>query len=298
MTVYPDYYENFRCIAGACRHSCCIGWEIDIDAESLARYETLEGDFGDRVRRNISYDGVPHFVLPEDERCPFLRKDGLCDMIIELGEDSLCGICADHPRFRNELPDRVEMGLGFCCEEAARVILRQESLFSLINAADTEDEIILMRDEMLRMLWDTSLSPDEALRQLGDMIGAAEPSGDMAFWAEQLLELEILENTWRERLRELVENPFEPCFGSREMRNFICYLIYRHIANSPDIESLRARFSFIWLSAKLMAALGGAEKARQGELTFDAMAELARQFSAEIEYSEDNLFAIIDAFMQ
>jgi len=298
MTVYPDYYESFRCIAGACRHSCCIGWEIDIDAESLARYETLEGDFGDRVRSRISYDGVPHFMLPEDERCPFLREEGLCDMITELGEDSLCGICADHPRFRNELPDRVEMGLGLCCEEAARMILGQQGLFSIVGADDTEDGIILMRDEMLRTVWDTSLSPDEALRQLGDMIGAAEPSDDMAFWAEQLLGLEILEDHWRERLSELLKNSFEPNFGKSEMRNFVCYLIYRHIANSPDIESLRARFSFIWLSAKLMAALGGAEKARQGELSFETMAELARQFSAEIEYSEDNLFAMIDAFMQ
>ena len=35
LTVYPDYYSAFRCIAGACKHSCCIGWEIDIDEESL-----------------------------------------------------------------------------------------------------------------------------------------------------------------------------------------------------------------------------------------------------------------------
>ena len=31
MLVYPDYYPEFRCSASACKHNCCIGWEIDID---------------------------------------------------------------------------------------------------------------------------------------------------------------------------------------------------------------------------------------------------------------------------
>ena len=29
--IVPDYYKEFSCIADHCRHSCCIGWEIDID---------------------------------------------------------------------------------------------------------------------------------------------------------------------------------------------------------------------------------------------------------------------------
>mgnify|MGYP006874698003 CR=1 FL=1 len=37
MFVYPDYYKEFKCIAGECRHSCCIGWEIDIDEETYKR---------------------------------------------------------------------------------------------------------------------------------------------------------------------------------------------------------------------------------------------------------------------
>ena len=100
-TVVPNYYKKFHCIAEKCQHSCCIGWEIDIDSASLERYNKLEGDFGKRVRSAICHHGVPHFELGEGERCPFLNDSGLCDMIVELGEQSLCNICADHPRFRN-----------------------------------------------------------------------------------------------------------------------------------------------------------------------------------------------------
>ena len=108
ITSYPSYYKDFACIADKCRHSCCIGWEIDIDADSLRRYEALEGPMGDCIRRGIDYTGTPHFRLTEGERCFFLRQDGLCQMYRELGEDALCQICTDHPRFRRVLPDRVE----------------------------------------------------------------------------------------------------------------------------------------------------------------------------------------------
>ena len=124
--VFPDYYKDFRCIAGDCRHSCCIGWEIDIDEDSLAFFESVPGEFGDRLRQNISKYGDAHFVLGEGERCPFLNRDNLCDIILTLGEEHICGICTDHPRFRNELPGRVETGLGLCCEEAARLILSKK----------------------------------------------------------------------------------------------------------------------------------------------------------------------------
>lgn len=124
MNIYvPEYYPEFRCIASRCRHTCCAGWEIDIDDESLARYDRLGGEFGDRVRRCVDRGDAPHFILTGDERCPLLNGDNLCELILHEGEGALCQICRDHPRFRNYFSGRVEMGLGLACEEAARLIL-------------------------------------------------------------------------------------------------------------------------------------------------------------------------------
>ena len=39
--VFPNYYEKFECIKGLCKHSCCIGWEIDIDEDTLLLYNSL-----------------------------------------------------------------------------------------------------------------------------------------------------------------------------------------------------------------------------------------------------------------
>ena len=49
----------------------------------------LPGALGDELRDAISDGASPHFILREDERCPFLRRDGLCRLILELGEDAL-----------------------------------------------------------------------------------------------------------------------------------------------------------------------------------------------------------------
>lgn len=96
-----NFFQNFHCIAGDCKHSCCIGWEIDIDEDTLDYYRQIGGDFGRRLSANIATDGTPHFKLTKDERCPFLNQQNLCDIILNLGEESLCQICTDHPRFRS-----------------------------------------------------------------------------------------------------------------------------------------------------------------------------------------------------
>lgn len=51
--VVPDYYADFACVAGACRHTCCVGWEIDIDPDSLRRYQAMPGEMGERLRSYI-----------------------------------------------------------------------------------------------------------------------------------------------------------------------------------------------------------------------------------------------------
>ena len=38
----PDYYPNFRCKTGDCRHPCCIGWDIAITPTGPAIIEGNE----------------------------------------------------------------------------------------------------------------------------------------------------------------------------------------------------------------------------------------------------------------
>ena len=158
--IAPDYYREFRCIADRCRHTCCAGWEVDIDEESLERFES-----DPFIAEHIDTDGSPHFRLDEDERCPFLRGDGLCELIIRHGEDVLCQTCRDHPRFRSYWTGRTEIGLGLVCEEAARLILSRSEPMKLVELSDDGEDEELPEDE--QWLLDVRESMLAAVRETG-----------------------------------------------------------------------------------------------------------------------------------
>ena len=185
----PDFYDSFRCIAGKCTDTCCVGWEIDIDEKSAKRYAKVKGEFGEKLRKNIE-DG--HFKLSEGDRCPFLRQDGLCDMICHLGEDCLCDICREHPRFVEVYGDIMERGIGLCCEEGVRLLLATSGTFSSPitfiereiddepdeipdDALEARDAIFEERENLFKILADHSRPLNERLIKLLDY--AIETSG-------------------------------------------------------------------------------------------------------------------------
>ena len=137
----PVYYSDFHCIADKCKNSCCsAGWEIDIDSETEEFYGNVSGDFGDKLRKSISNTKPAHFLLDGKKNCPFLNDKKLCDIFTVLGEEHLCQICKDHPRFYEWFDGVKEAGIGLCCEEAARIILSNKSPFNTYEVdIDNED---------------------------------------------------------------------------------------------------------------------------------------------------------------
>ena len=185
----PDFYDSFRCIADKCTDTCCIGWEIDIDENSLKKYASIKGNFGEQLRKNIE-DG--HFKLLQGDRCPFLNQDGLCDMICHLGENSLCDICREHPRFVEVYGDIMEKGIGLCCEESVRLLLTAEgtatSPIAFIereindepdeipdDAREARDAIFSEREHLFKILADRARPLNERLVEMMDY--AVETSG-------------------------------------------------------------------------------------------------------------------------
>ncbi len=290
--IAPDYYTQFHCIADRCKHSCCIGWEIDVDEETLEKYDAVEGSFGERLRDNITQtDGTACFCLSETERCPFLNEKGLCDIILHLGEDYLSQICTDHPRFCSFYGDRTEIGLGLCCEEAGRLLLSRKERTKLIVLEDdgaddmlSEDEELFFefRSKLFSLAQNRELSLDERMSELSNAVGAAPSEKTFSKLISFYLSLERMDEAWTSLLTS-EENVSEGDFFLRDdipAEQLLVYFLFRHVS---DVESAASAVAFAVLSVKFIRFL--CEKYRAD---FTRTIEIVRLYSSEIEYSEEN----------
>ena len=138
-TMMPHYYKDFKCTASKCTDTCCAGWEIIIDADTYNNYKKVCGEFGERLKSNLTLyeDGEPGFVL-QNHNCPFLNKNNLCDIYTELGEDFLCYTCKTYPRFIEEYSNSRDIGISLSCPEAARLILKDSKPVNFEVSEDKE----------------------------------------------------------------------------------------------------------------------------------------------------------------
>lgn len=147
----PHYYDTFQCLAGACPDTCCAGWQIYIDEESLERYEQVKGTFGNRVANSIDWEEGS--FLQCKRRCAFLNEENLCDLYAELGQDSLCDTCRMYPRHIEEFDGLREMTLSLSCPEAARMMLTCQEPVQLLSWETEEEETSFEEDEMDYLLF-------------------------------------------------------------------------------------------------------------------------------------------------
>ena len=291
MKLYaPKYYKKFKCIADKCEHSCCIGWEICVDGETLEKYENLGKNYGDSVKGSISYDGEPHFKLCDGDRCPHLNENGLCKIILNLGEGYLCDICREHPRFYN-YTDVAEVGLGISCPEAARIILASPDYMLMEEAGEVScDGVIefngrLSRVKVYTTLSDSSISYSDRLAKIYSDYDIS--FGDDDVWHKKLADLEYLDEKHRSLFMSY-SSLLRPVGADIYLERFLAYLIYRHCTEAFDADDFVLRLSFCLFCERLAASLIVSAAAS----SLCEIAELVSIISGELEYSEENTEAL------
>lgn len=286
-TTKPYYYDDFKCIADKCSDSCCIGWEIDIDPDTLKIYESEAGTLGKKLKKNIK-DGS--FVLTENERCPFLRKDNLCELICQKGVGYLCEICREHPRYYEFYGDYLDMGIGLCCEEACRLLFSGKPL-TLITEGEAEpdeeiDELLGLREELI-----SKLQIREESVQSVFFATAAEV---FELWEK----FEPFDNRWtetsafiEEHFCELIskEKDFLDHIGDRvrEYENLAIYLLHRHFMKALYTSHYNVIFGIaVYLRTQYLFDLH--TYCTKGKFDIDDRIDTAKYISKQIEYSEEN----------
>lgn len=292
----PVYYKNFKCIADKCKHSCCIGWEIDIDSNTRNKYTFLTDGYGDIINTSIDTDGTPHFRLSENDKCPHLNGKGLCNIILELGEDYLCDICREHPRFYNNTPRGKEVGIGMACEEACRLILENDNYYDIVEISETtgtnaeynEFDTISQRNNLYSVLSDTSSSHKNKLESIYNLYGVSPSRLRDDEWRKVICSLEYLD----EAHKGLFSNYSSALSTKKELEKplerALAYFIYRHCTEAIDENDFRAALGFCLFCERLLASIA----ISKGAYNTAEIVQIARIISEELEYSEDNTEAI------
>lgn len=292
-------YKKFQCIADKCEHSCCLGWEIDIDKDTMKKYTALKNEYGQIIRDNIATTPEPHFRLTCDERCPFLNEKNLCNIILNIGENYLCDICNDHPRYRNY----DEIGLGLCCEEAARQLICETEPICIEDTdieddVDTEYEFPYHEDRNIVMsILNSEDSLTNKLRLINDEFDFDFTSMNIGLIANILRSLERLDTEWDKCIESFEDfsnkNPDSDFFTltdnlSKEEQkmfsNIIIYFIHRYLPQSYSYESLLMFLRFAMVSTFVIGVIYTNEKRQVSTLI-----EICRLYSSEIEYSTENV---------
>lgn len=309
----PDYYNKFRCIAEKCPDNCCIGWEIDVDDYTYEKYLCFTDKLGNKLRENliVSEDGSHCFKLDSSERCPFLNNNNLCEIILEAGEDNLCSICSEHPRFHNCFGNIRESGIGICCIAAAELVLSapdkaifrtyssEEKEYEIDFDADSLTEIISIRNEMIEILQDRSKSVCARMTEMlmlaydfqnqidgtnAEIIIPEKP--DTYRICDIIRSLEPLNSEWT-MAAEKMKPRRSSMRNSAVFEQLAVYFIYRHTLSAVydgDILS-RAKFAVLCCIAVLWIA-------DNSEL--ETIIKTACLVSKEIEYSDENINTLLD----
>lgn len=297
ISLYPTFYHTFQCKANQCHHTCCQKWTIDVDEETAKLYQTLPTPLGEDLRKFMTVDDEGYYFMFSDKQptCPLLREDGLCRVVLELGEDSLCDTCHMHPRFYKYIEDLELCGVGLSCEESVEKLLATEGDQLLFTIEDDDSEFTAEDRPVLENIFDLlALGINPAIcqftlnhsihycQELVTVYKKTEPIDEE--WTKQLAHLEaMLSSTTASTTMDLLK---ADTIDVSALNKVYQYILYRQIDMLAEysLESL-VQYAF---NATVFIAL----------LThqFGNLPEQIRRWSEQIEYDEDNVSFLFNEY--
>ena len=293
--VKPTFYKNFKCIAGECPDSCCQGWEVDADSDSLEYYKTLDDslEIKKRIDSVLSKDEFDNtiFTLAPKKRCPFLNDENLCDMHIAIGGEHTPYTCRTFPRFIYDFGATREIGISFSCPVASDMMYNTESFdfetdinsdLPTLNDIDAEKYFLLYkgRSEAYEIAKDKNKSIRERLNDLLDLgvllqekLFPYDEGGDDIAFFDVFKNPELINPEWKEKIENF---SLKQVSDTQSNENILMYFLYKYL--------MQAVYDDDALSKIKMAVLGVLINTYFGEDSWTV-----HLWSKETEHSQYNM---------
>ena len=303
--ITPNYYEKFKCIGSECKNNCCMDeWDIEVDDDAMCRFNSIEGDFGVRVRESISTENV---FIRKNGRCPLLSDAGLCEMVLH--GVKLCTVCDEYPRFTEFYGDYCERGISLSCEAAAKIILDNTDVVTLTgDSGICDDEFFVFlynaRNTIFTILQDRSIEVKKRIRLVLDygeklqgqinnnnysefVYTPIDRAGECVS-TEPLFDfletLDYLSDDWYLKLRHHTDGIYD----DTKVEQIAVYFVYRYF--------LKAVFDCDALSKLKLMAVSILSIVSLQDIC-GSIYESARCYSVEVEHNEENVEMIYDEFL-
>lgn len=294
--VKPIFYKDFKCIAGACPDSCCQGWEVDADEESLEYYKALDPALEikqriDRVLDRDEFDNVI-FTLAPKKRCPFLNDENLCDMHIAIGGEHTPVTCRNFPRFIYDFGGTREIGISYSCPVASDMMynlgehlsfeeeftdempslndIDAQTYFTLLNARKKAYAIVQNDDKPLNVRLAELLDFGVEIQ---NQLGKYNEGDDEISFFDVFKNPELINPEWAERVNNPNVKNIETSFANE---NIASYFIYKYM--------LQAVYDLDVLSKIKMAVVGVLVNTYFGQSSWTI-----HLWSKETEHSQYNM---------
>ena len=116
--------EEFKCAAESCPDDCCHGWQIHVDADTIAKWRSLPVEpLSQKMNSAVSAKGQDHYLQRlENGHCAFL-VGGLCVIQNEYGHAYLPRTCQDYPRVTVGRASAPVASAYLSCPEIVRLML-------------------------------------------------------------------------------------------------------------------------------------------------------------------------------
>ncbi len=317
FSVKPEFFDSFVCKADKCTDTCCAGWEIIVDDDTYSKYQKIgKNDFAHISEGIISdSEGNCIFRIKECDRCWFLKDDGFCDIYSRYGEDALCYICREHPRFYNWYDNAIESGLGLCCEKVCEMLFNADTRFSLTSSGEKADDdyftLFDLREKCFLLLKDDKHEFEVRISELLDFAVNTESelfgydckrvyAEDNQMLFEDIVELfsktEAINQDWTELVDDIKNNIAEITaisvkthFNIIDYEKFISYIIYRNLIESAFNSGFVNGIAFAVASLVFLHICDCYTLLVKGEFSDIDRINNVKMWSKQIEYCEENI---------
>ncbi|MBD7915292.1 flagellin lysine-N-methylase [Clostridium sp. Sa3CUN1] len=187
-------YDQFKCTADKCNFTCCRGWDINVDTKTYNKWREKDNlnYILDNVRFVKSYGENKYLIKKETKGgCPFLSNEGLCNIVINHGDEYLSSTCRTFPRIENDFEDVKELTLSCSCPEVVNIIsdMKDKIYIDFNESLSYIEELgcLKIRESLVNILQKEDISIENKLIISYDMLFNMLNSDDLTY--EDLIEL-------------------------------------------------------------------------------------------------------------